>query len=185
MKIATCKLRAADEFRAKGDVRNYLNGIRINKSFIEATNGHVAIRMNSEIKTRMDIIVRFIGKIPKSACMTELKFQKNRNIAYHYDGFKQLISVQIFNIEDGRFPDFNKVIPKESEYKIGKHFPLLNTQYLALAYKAFGSSKFKFSGLKPVSYDKNERVVFKVTGLDHSDPGYGDPTIVIMPMKED
>lgn len=88
MKIKTCKLRAADEFRGKGDPRNYINGIRINKSHVQATNGHIAISMDSEIKTRMDIIVRFVGKIPKSAIDTKLTFSANGNVAYHYGPMK-------------------------------------------------------------------------------------------------
>lgn len=183
MKIKTCKLRAANEFRAKGDVRNYLNGIRINKDSIQATNGHIAISMDSEIKTRMDVIVRFVGAIPKSAVETKLTFSANGNIAYHYGQMKELLSVQVFNLEDGRFPDLKKVIPDESEFKLNGNFPILNVQYMAVAFKAFGSKKNKFIGMKPVKYEGAEKsVIYKVTGMQHEE--YGNPIIVIMPMRE-
>lgn len=55
MKIDTCKLRAASKFMAKGDVRNYLCGIRINSKFVEATNGHIAVRMDSDVKTKREM----------------------------------------------------------------------------------------------------------------------------------
>jgi hypothetical protein len=183
MKIKTCKLRAANEFRAKGDIRNYLNGIRINKDSIQATNGHIAISMDSEIKSRMDIIVRFIGAIPKSAVETKLTFSASGNVAYHYDQMKGLISVQVFHIEDGRFPDFKKIIPDESEFELSGKFPILNAQYMAVAFKAFGSKKDKFIGMKPIKYDgANKSVIYSVTGIQHGE--YGNPIIVIMPMRE-
>lgn len=181
MKIKTCKLRAADEFRAKGDVRNYLNGIHINKDFVEATNGHVAIQMRSETKTNLDVIVRFKGKIPKSAQDTELEFNKGKNIAYHYDINGTLVDVQMFYIEDGIFPDFKKFLP--SKLSLGEKFPMLSAEYMAIAHKAFGSQKNKFIGMEVVHYtDENGLVVYrpKTTYLvDH-----GGPLIAIMPMKK-
>lgn len=181
MKIKTCKLRAADEFRAKGDVRNYLNGIRINKDFVQDTNGHVAIQMKSETKTRLDVIVRFKGKIPKSPQDTELKFNDGKNIAYHYDAEGNLIDVQMFYIEDGKFPSFEKFLP--SKLSLGEKFPMLSAEYMAIAHKAFGSQKSEFIGMDVVHYtDANGLVVYrpKTTHL----PDHGDPLIVIMPMKQ-
>jgi len=183
MKVKTCKLRAADEFRAKGDPRSYINGIRINKSHIQATNGHIAISMDSEIKTRMDIIVRFVGKIPKSAIDTKLTFSSSGNIAYHYGAMKELLSVQVFHIEDGRFPDFKRFTPNKSEFKLSGSFPMLNAEYMAVAFRAFGSKKNRFIGMKPVNYDGPEKsVIYSVEGIQDED--YGNPIIVIMPMRQ-
>lgn len=181
MKIKTCKLRAADEFRAKGDVRNYLNGIHINKDFVQATNGHVAIQMKSEVRTRLDVIVRFKGRIPKSAQDTKLEFSKGKNVAYHYDTLGQLIDVQMFEVEEGRFPDFKRVIP--SELTLGSEFPMLNAEYMAIAHKAFGSQKNKFIGMKVAHYsDANGVVVYKPQAAYLYD--HGEPLIVIMPMRQ-
>lgn len=181
MKIKTCKLRAADEFRAKGDVRHYLNGIHINNKYIQATNGHVAIQMDSEVKTRLDVIVRFKGKIPKSAETTKLEFSKGKNIAYHHDGMGELVSVQIFYVEEGKFPDFKRIIP--NEFKLGSEYPMLNAEYMAFAHRAFGSCKNKFIGMLPIHYtDKEGIVLFRATSSQIYN--YGNPIIAIMPMRQ-
>jgi len=52
MKIQTNLLRAASKFQAKDDVRYYLNGIHLNKGKIEATNGHVAIVLDTGEKNK-------------------------------------------------------------------------------------------------------------------------------------
>lgn len=177
MKIDTCKLRAADEFRAKGDIRCYLNGIRINKDYIQATNGHIAIQMDSGVKTRLDVIVRFKGKIPAKAEKTKLEFSKGKNIAYHYDSMGDILSVQIFQIEDGKFPDFDRIIPKE--IKIGKTFPPINMHYMAVIKKAF--SKEQLMAVRPVSYDKEKVVLYEIPPFQANK--YGNPLIMIMPTK--
>lgn len=180
MKIDTCKLRAASKFMAKDDVRNYLCGIRINSKFVEATNGHIAVRMDSEVKTKRDVIVRLIGKIPAKAVDTELCFVKDKNTAYHYDGYKQLVGVQLFEVEDGKFPDLNKVIPKT--FVIGK-YPLINAMYQKVFYDAFADKKNDLFGVNAVSYNTNEVLVCKLTGIkDHT---HGNPTIIIMAMREE
>ena len=180
MKIATCKLRAASKFMAKGDVRSYLCGIRINSKFIEATNGHIAVRMDSDVKTKRDVIVRLAGRIPAKSVETELCFSKDKNTAYHYDGFKQVIGVQLFEVEDGKFPDLNKVIPEK--FTIGK-YPLINAMYQKVFYDAFADKKDDQFGVKAVSYDTNEKLICNLTGIKNYI--YGNPTIVIMAMRED
>ena len=180
MKIKSCKLRAADEFRAKGDVRHYLNGIHINKDFVQATNGNVAIQMNSEVKTRLDVIVRFKGKIPKSAYTTKLEFSKGKNIAYHYDNMDELISVQIFSIEEGKFPDFKRVIP--DEFKIENAHPTIAAEYMAVTHKAFGNQRARVA-MKVVHCDSNEKaVVYEVKSPSLHE--CGKPLVVIMPMRD-
>jgi hypothetical protein len=177
MKIDTCKLRAANEFRARGDVRYYLNGIRINKNYIEATNGHTAIRMKSGIRTRLDVIVDFKGKIPAAAIKTKLEFSKGKNTAYHYDGFEQCIAVQLFDIQDGKFPDFNRVIPES--YELADKHPSLQAKYMAQIDKAF--KKEKFVSVRTL-HNANEKVVFGLGGLLNEI--YGEPIIVMMGIKE-
>lgn len=180
MKIKSCKLRAADEFRAKGDVRNYLNGIRINKDFVQATNGHIAIQMNSEVKTRLDVIVRFKGKIPKSAHTTKLEFSKGKNVAYHYDNMDELISVQIFNIEEGKYPDFKLVLPEK--FKIENAHPTLAAEYMAVAHKAFGGAKIKVAMKVAHCTSMTGAVVYEVKSPSLHE--CGSPLVVIMPMRD-
>lgn len=177
MKIDTCKLRAADAFRAKGDVRYYLNGIRISKDYIQATNGHIAIQMDSGVKTRRDVIVRFKGKIPVKAQKTKLEFSKGKNIAYHYDSLGELISAQVFDIEEGKFPRFDRILP-EKNIK-GDEFPPLNIEYMAVIKKAF--PKENFMAVRPIHYDKNKAVIYETTELQNH--LYGNPVIIIMPTR--
>lgn len=181
MKIKTSLLRAADEFRGRGEVRGCFNGIHINKHFIEATNGHVAVRMTSDLKTRLDVIVRFKGKIPKSAQKTHLKFSKVGNVAYHYDGFDVLVSAQVFDIEEGKFPSIAKVIPKD----LGNdEFPALQPKYLTIIDKAFCSNKFgRFIYTKPIQYSKDKCVLFTI-GPDLIDLEFNSPIILIMPTRD-
>lgn len=181
MKIKTQILRAADEFRGKADVRRYINGIHINKNFVEATNGHIAVRMDSGIKTRLDIIVRFKGKIPKSAKNTKLSFSKGENVAYHYDNLGQLVSVQVFDLEEAKFPNMDKIIP--TELTKGE-FPAIQPSFLGVIDKAFGSKGMhKFVYVKPVQYAINKAVVFSI-GPKVVNSEFGNPTIVIMPTRE-
>ena len=175
MKIQSAKLRAADEFRAKGDPRWYLNGIRINKDFIEATNGHVAIRMNSGVRTRADVIVRFKGKIPSSAYTTKLEFSKGKNTAYHYDTMGELVNVQIFYLEDGKYPDFKKIIP--DDFNLGD-FPDVQAKYLALIDKAF--KKEKFVQVHRL-HSESTKLVF---GIKDKIGSLGNPLIIIMGCKK-
>ncbi|WP_346729583.1 hypothetical protein [Serratia marcescens] len=64
MIFPTRLLRAALVCVAKHDPRYYLEGVHITPKYIEATNGHVALRMEHGIKTRKDIIVKFDGAVP-------------------------------------------------------------------------------------------------------------------------
>ena len=176
MKILSAKLRAADEFRAKGDLRWCLNGIRINKDFIEATNGHVAIRIDSGVKTRADVIVRFKGKIPAKAYITKLEFNKGKNTVYHYDGMGELIGVQLFYLEDGKYPDFKKIIPSEFSFD---DFPDVQTKYYALIDKAFKSESFVQAQRL---HSDQSKVVF---GIKDRTGDLGNPLIIIMGCRND
>lgn len=179
MKIESCKLRAAQKFSASNDLRHYLCGIRINNKHIEATNGHVAVRMDSEVKTKRDLIIKFNGKIPARAVETVLTFSEGKETAYHYDGLMKLISAQLFDVVDGKFPDLNKVIP--NDFKKGE-FPNLNSIYLKLIHDAFSSGKTDYFGVKAVSYGVGEKAVFKLPDLKNH--MFGNPIILIMPMSE-
>lgn len=52
MIIQSKLIRAALVCAAKNDVRYYLNGVHITPKYIEATNGHVALRMEHGIRTK-------------------------------------------------------------------------------------------------------------------------------------
>ncbi len=52
MIIQSKLIRAALVCAAKNDVRYYLNGLHITPKYIEATNGHVALRIEHGIRTK-------------------------------------------------------------------------------------------------------------------------------------
>ncbi|EDY0584563.1 hypothetical protein ZO25_005060, partial [Salmonella enterica subsp. enterica] len=102
MIIQSKLIRAALVCAAKNDVRYYLNGIHINPKYIEATNGHVALRMEHGIRTKKNIIVQFEGPVPAKAETTELVFNKEA-FAIHRDAFERRISITGIKLVDGLF----------------------------------------------------------------------------------
>lgn len=112
MIIQSKLIRAALVCAAKNDVRYYLNGLHITPKHIEATNGHVALRMEHGIRTKKNIIVQFEGPVPAKAETTELVFNKEA-FAIHRDAFNLRISITGIKLVDGLFPDMERVIPKK------------------------------------------------------------------------
>lgn len=146
-------LKAAQYFQAKGDVRDYLNGILVDKAgFIVAGNGHVLIRIESADATHLDesVIVDVIGSIPQKADLAEfvfasddsgiVKFASNFGRSVHQNRRDCMCS---FRLIDGKYPDYQKVFKKakpKSVASIG-----INTNYVALIGKAaevLGGNKY-------------------------------------------
>ena len=179
MKIQTNLLRAASKFQAKDDIRYYLNGIHLNKGKIEATNGHVAIILDTGEKNKVDKIIKFIGSIPKKAEFTEIVFDEKCNIAIHSDEKGNKIGAQIFDIVDGRFPDVNNIVPKQIKKE---KFPAIQTIYLELINKAFEASARNFVAVKPVHYCEGEAVLFELTG--GAKDKFNNPIVLIMGSRD-
>lgn len=175
MKIPSNMLRAAMHCQGNKDVRFYLNGVHIKNKHVEATNGHVAVRMTMEKSCRKDVIVDFKSKIPAAAVSTTL-ILKDEAIAKHYDAFHQLLAVSVIEIIDGKFPDLSKVIKKESKptERIG-----INPSYVALWSKMF---KQQFSAAK-MTFNGEENPI-NITALSEVvKHNYGNPILVIMPTR--
>lgn len=179
MIVKTMKLRAAAKFQAKNDIRYYLNGIRLSGNYIEATNGHVAVRMkNCDSFGDDDFIVKFVGAIPKKAHTTE--FIKEQNVCKHYDGDENLIGAQAFVIVDGKFPDLARVIPKEASIGV---MPLFQTKYLSLMDKAFNQFSNRFCSVRFVHSDEQKKAMFEIND-NLLNEEFGCPVIVIMGAKD-
>lgn len=180
MEIETHLLRAATKFQAKNDIRYYLNGIHLNHGKIEATNGHVAVILDTGEENDADKIISFVGTIPKKASKTKLCFNDDfENIAIHYDHNGLKIDAQLFNVIDGRFPNVERVKPKK--LKTDK-FPALQTEYLALMHKAFEASSKNFVAVKPINYAKGETVQYELIG--QSKEIFKNPVILIQSVRE-
>lgn len=182
MKINSNRLRAAQKFCAKNDAREYITGIHINNKFIEATNGHIAVRMKNDARTRMDVIVRFSGAITSKAQITKLEFNNGACVAYHYDGMGMLVGVQSFEVISGRFPNVDRIIP--AELAQGEYFPAIDVKYLSIFEKAFKHKSLRFLAAICKHYtDKKSNVVFGLNGI--ANEIYGNPLIVVMPIGVD
>lgn len=137
-------LKAAQYFQAKRDVRDFLNGILVDKSgFIVAGNGHVLIRIDSADAMHLDesVIVDVIGNIPQKADLADfvfasedsgiVKFASNFGRSVQSNGRDCMCS---FRLIDGKYPDYQKIFKKakpKSVASIG-----INTNYVALIGKA-------------------------------------------------
>ncbi|OWO80642.1 hypothetical protein B5C26_17850 [Photorhabdus luminescens] len=175
MIIDTNLLRAALVCVAKDDLRYYLCGLHITPKYIEATNGHVALRLEHGVNTRRETIIQFHGKVPRKAKATELHFTKEP-YAVHRDISGTRVGFNALSVLDGRFPDLNRVIPEKVENVI----PHFQACYLAYPYKMFGAD----SELITVSmHPSGMKSGCLMTFGDNINQRYGNPQLVVMPCR--
>lgn len=177
MIIQTHLLRAALVCVAKNDPRYYLQGVHINSKYIEATNGHVALRMEHGIRTRKNVILEFRGKLPAKSETTEIVFAKEP-YAVHRDskgvrvGFTAIVSHS-----DARFPDLDRVIPTKFELCM----PYFQSAYLAYPEKMFGVGKRWFNTVSFHPSGMTGGCLIMFNGLVNEK--YGNPQFVVMPCR--
>lgn len=185
MKIKSRLLAAAQHCQAKNDVRYYLNGIRITRKHIWATNGHVAIQMDHSQRVRNPITININGKVPSKAMWTKFSFGKDGKkdgLAKHYDSFGFLISVHTIDVIDGKYPDLSRdgLFGDMDLFSFENPMPAMNSEYMSLPKKLF--PKDKFCAVRPAPRESiNESVLF-VFG-DFVKHEYGDPKLIVMPMR--
>ncbi|EAQ7564921.1 hypothetical protein D5U74_18355 [Salmonella enterica] len=178
MIIQSKLIRAALVCAAKNDVRYYLNGLPITLKYIEATNGHVALRIEHGIRTKKNIIVQFEGPVPAKAETTVLVFNKEA-FAIHRDAFNRRISITGIRLVDGCFPDMERVIPKKVDFSIK---PVIQAKYLSYPEKMFGRErKFIPVQLHPSVEHGAVRIQFDPV----INATYGNPEFVVMPCRDD
>lgn len=173
MKIKSKLLRGAQMCQAKNDIRYYLNGIHIKGNYVEATNGHVCVRMTMDKEVETERIVNIHGKVPVRAVSSIFEFGEVEAIVKHYDLLCKLISVQIVDVIEGNYPDVERVMPADKN-KLAVDEIGLETSYISLFYDMFKcQAKLEFFGvssavrLTPVSKSVNN--------------DYGNPIFVVMP----
>ncbi|WP_393950318.1 hypothetical protein [Kluyvera intermedia] len=178
MIIQSKLIRAALVCAAHKDVRYYLNGIHITPKYIEATNGHVALRMKHGIRTKKNIVVQFEAPVPAKAETTELVFNKEA-FAIHRDALNRRISITGIKLVDGRFPDMDRVMPKTVDFSIN---PVIQAGYLSYPEKMFGREReFIPVQLRPSGDGSAVRIQF-----DRAiNTAYGNPEFVVMPCRDD
>ncbi|MDW3779028.1 hypothetical protein QWU01_19680 [Kluyvera cryocrescens] len=179
MFIYTDLLRAALCCTAsQEDSRKILRGVHITKTHIQATNGIAAVSMAHESKTELEGIFILHGDIPASAEGTGFQQVGSQWIAVHMDDYERPVGHNELELVEGKFPDLDKLLTTEEEPCT--EFPPFAAELLALPYRMFGKEftsmpvNFKFFGP-----EKPCQVLFNAA----INSFYGDPVLVIMPMK--
>lgn len=183
MKIKANLIRAAREFQANNkDVIFYLRGFNVTGKTVEATNGHVAITMNHNIKRAKKGIYNIVGRIPAKCYEVEFVIKKDISIVKFLCGLGGLLSVGIVEVIDGRFPNLQIKVLKEllASPIDNTIIPCMNADYVALASKAFKGLQFptldfEFRG-------EQKAVIVKLNG-EFQNIEYGSPTVIIMPVR--
>lgn len=169
-------IRAALVCVAKKDPRYYLQGIHITPNYIEATNGHVALRMEHGIRTNKNAIISFAGSIPARSETTEIHFSKEP-YAVHRDESGERIGFTVLKILDGRFPDMERVMPKTVDLNAT---PAISAHYLSYPLKMFGKdSNLLRVRLAPSGETTACRLQFDRLLMEK----FGNAEFVVMPMR--
>lgn len=124
-------LKAVMLAAAKKDVRYYLNGVMVRNGEVAATNGHMALIIKSDdIKSDGEYI---IDNNTLKTIVTAHKSIKGDNRVEVVDSMTTtgINKISIAPV-DGKFPDINRVIPREPSGEIA-HF---NYEYLLACQKA-------------------------------------------------
>lgn len=107
--------KAANIFKAVSDARGYLNGIHFNNNgYIEATNGHVAIRIESEECKQLEnsVIINIKGAAfsSKANKLEFISFGKKKGVVFAKDPFGADVGdARYFEIIQGMFADLDRV----------------------------------------------------------------------------
>tara|TARA_R110000851_G_scaffold182230_1_gene331334 strand:- start:331 stop:870 length:540 start_codon:yes stop_codon:yes gene_type:complete len=175
LNIKSALLRAAMLCQAKDDVRFYLNGVHVNGKHIEATNGHIAVRMTMDSDKGESLIVSIKSKIPAAAVNTTLLIN-DEPIAKHYDLLGSLCAVSVIEIIVGNYPSIDKVIKDETK---PVDYVGINTEYISLFPKMFkerfSTAKMEFNGImEAIKMTSTSPII---------NEEYGSPIFIIMPAR--
>lgn len=184
-------ISAAKIFQAKDDMRYYLNGIHFDpRGYVEATNGHYAIRIECEECKRLPkkMILDIKGaKIPAKA--KDLEFvsmgTKSGVILMRgiqtYRNFKSPIildDVRSFKLINGVFPELDRMMPK-SEHLEAVEMIGINANYMkdiAEAQRILNGSR-AFSGIEMLFRGESSIIEINIPS-----PFY-KAKVLLMPMK--
>ena len=175
LKISKLLLEGALMFQAKNDVRYYLNGICfMPDGRVASTDGHRMFVGGKHDNKLTDSVIVSVSKSPIKRYDYAVLDTKTKMVTYH-DDTELMVGAGICNIIDGRFPDIDRVIPKETKAadKIG-----FNAGYLVDIEKAAKLFNPKFSSVK---FELNGNTNAAVCCL--SAPSGETAKIVVMPVR--
>ena len=175
LKVSKLLLEGAMMFQAKQDVRYYLNGICfMSDGRIAATDGHRAMIASKHENKLTDNVIVSVSKSPTKRYAYALLDTKTGIVTYH-DEHEIMVGAGICSEIDGRFPDIDRVVPKQTAptEKIG-----FNAKYLADVEK-----------LAKLFNPKYEAVLFELNGnssaavANISAPTGETAKVIVMPMR--
>jgi DNA polymerase-3 subunit beta len=140
--ISAQLVRSAMACQAKNDVRYYLDGFLLSASgHIVGTDGHILFKSDYTVTIEeeenqvldVDSIIRIEGAIPLNSYTCEFLFKDD------FSGHVQTDKGKLFPfvIVDGKYPDYNRVIPKAGRSEFSNGFAC-NVDLLARIQKVFG-----------------------------------------------
>lgn len=175
LKVSKLLLEGALIFQAKQDVRYYLNGICfMPDGRVAATDGHRAmIASKHENKIKSNVIVS-ISKSPTKNYSYAVIDTKAKIVTYH-NNFDVLVGAGICSEVDGKFPDIDRVIPKQTApaEQIG-----FNAKYLSDVEKL---AKLFSPKYESVRFELNGNANAAVANI--SAPTGETAKVIVMPMR--
>lgn len=178
MKIKSKLLRAAQVCQAKNDIRYYLNGIHIKGRYVESTDGHCCVRMTMDKHVEVERIVNIHGRVPAKAVSSTFEIGEVEAIVKHYDQFCQLIGVQVVDVIEGKFPDFDSVIPKSGKKAINEIG--FSPEYISRFSKMFSIGKRPCHA--KVEFFGKDAAINLTSNDERTNEEYGNPVFVVMPV---
>ena len=175
LKVSKLLLEGALIFQAKQDVRYYLNGICfMPDGRVAATDGHRAMIASKHENKLTDNVIVSVSKSPTKRYAYALLDTKTKIITYH-DEHEIMVGAGICSEIDGRFPDIDRVIPKQTEptEQIG-----FNAKYLADVEKL---AKLFNPNYNAVLFELNGNTSAAVANI--SAPTGETAKVIVMPMR--
>lgn len=169
-------LESSHLFRAKQDVRYYINGVCFMPGGkLSATDGHRLFMGSHENELTENVIVSIekspVKKYDHAICDTET------GLVEFFDITEQRVGVALCQLVDGRYPDVERIVPKETQAVDRIAF---NAGYLADVEKCAKLFNSKWPG-----------VTFELQGNDKAavatvkSPTGETAKIIVMPMRID
>lgn len=160
--------------------RRYLQGVNITSTHIQATDGSCAVSMGHGSPDAFEGAFIFPGAIPAEAEGTYIKMLDDGAIvAEHVNGDNAVIHREIIESAGTHYPDFGKLMMLfESEPRPCKQQPIYQARLLALPHCMFGESRLP---VQLISWGDGEMSRFIFDSVTNH--FYGNPWLVVMPMK--
>ena len=160
----------------ENEKHKYLKGVHITPTHIQACNGIACVSMEHGEMTEIDAVFLIDGVIPDNADGTFINLLDDGWMAIHVDESENAVGSSVLTKVECRYPDFSKLLPAEAEPIT--EMPMFSSSVLDLPYRMFGPAVLKF---KPFGKTAPCQVILDPVVSKF----YGNPFMVIMPLRED